>query len=191
MRTLRRRGVWGSAPQTGGRRAAALPVTRQTRCWPSSEATAHPSLPTEVKSSLAPCFLLSPAKPLCWVSPGAPFEVILPRRTPALLLRPQTAQHGVFCLAGVYSPHLETARKSPRSASTGSIGTISPTRSKSTLSARFSSITRLPLLRRITAAIPFFLRASTLCRISLEIFWALPLQTYQGRSFRRAPWECR
>lgn len=95
MRTLRRRGVWGSAPQTSGRRAAAVPVTRQTRCWPSSEATAHPSLPTEVKSSLAPCFLLSPAKPLCWVSPGAPFEVILPRRIPALLLRPQTAQHGV------------------------------------------------------------------------------------------------
>ncbi|EDN00390.1 hypothetical protein BACCAP_01725 [Pseudoflavonifractor capillosus ATCC 29799] len=72
-----------------------MPVTRQTRCWPSSEATAHPSLPTEVKSSLAPCFLLSPAKPLCWVSPGALFEVILPRRTPALLLRPQAAQHGV------------------------------------------------------------------------------------------------
>lgn len=31
---MRRRGVWGSAPQTGGRRAAALPQTRQTRCWP-------------------------------------------------------------------------------------------------------------------------------------------------------------
>lgn len=41
-----------------------MPVTRQTRCWPSSEATAHPSLPTEVESSLAPCFLLSPEKPL-------------------------------------------------------------------------------------------------------------------------------
>ena len=50
-------------------RAAALPVTRQTRCWPSSEANAHPSLPTEVESSLAPCFLLSPAKPLRWVLP--------------------------------------------------------------------------------------------------------------------------
>ena len=72
-----------------------MPVTRQTRCWPSSEATAHLSLPTEVESSLAPCFLLSPAKSLCWVSPGAPLEVILPRRTPALLLRPQAAQHGV------------------------------------------------------------------------------------------------
>ena len=28
------------------------------------------------------------------------FEVILPRRTPALLLRPQAAQHGVFLLCG-------------------------------------------------------------------------------------------
>ena len=91
---FRKNWVWGSAPQTSGRRAAALPVTRQTRCWPSSEATAHPSLPTEVKSSLAPCFLLSPEKPLRWVSPGAPFEVILPRRAPAFHLRPQAAQHG-------------------------------------------------------------------------------------------------
>ena len=77
------------------------------------------------------------------------------------------------------------------STAAGAIGTISPAPSKSTLSARFTSITRLPLLRRTTAAIPFFLRASTLCRISLGIFWALPLQSYQCRSFWRAPWECR
>ena len=81
-------GVRGSAPKL-------CMAYSRARCLPSSEATAHPSLPTEVESSLAPCFLLSPAKPLCWVSPGAPLEVILPRRTPALLLRPQAAQHGV------------------------------------------------------------------------------------------------
>jgi len=48
-------------------------------------------------------------------------------------------------------PHPETARKSPHSALTGSIGTISPAPFKSTLSARRSSITRFPLLRRTVA----------------------------------------
>ena len=65
----RRRG-WGR-----GRAPKLRPAYSRTRCLPSpspsSEATAHPSLPTEVESSLAPCFLLSPAKPLRWVSPGA------------------------------------------------------------------------------------------------------------------------
>ena len=57
-------GVRGSAPK----RCTAY---SRARCLPSSEATAHPSFPPEVESSLAPCFLLSPAKPLRWVSLGA------------------------------------------------------------------------------------------------------------------------
>ena len=77
---------------------------------------------------------------------------------------------GFRTAAGVYSPHPETARKSPHSAPAGSIGTISPAPSKSTLSARRSSMSRFPLLRRTTAEIPALFRASTLCRIIRATF---------------------
>ena len=56
----------GSELLSGIRRfpAVSSPTTsdRRSDC-PTSEATAHLSLPIEVESSLAPCFLLSPAKP--------------------------------------------------------------------------------------------------------------------------------
>ena len=53
VRTLRRRGVWGNAPQTGGRRAAAVPATRQMRCWLSSERTTNPSSRRKRQDSLS------------------------------------------------------------------------------------------------------------------------------------------
>ena len=82
MRTLRRRGVWGSAPQTGGRRAAAVPATRQTRCWPSSERTTNSSSRRKRQDSLSLSLILFPPKPLRWVSARALlWEVI---KTPVL-----------------------------------------------------------------------------------------------------------
>lgn len=60
-------GVRGSAPKL-------CMAYSRARCLPSSEATAHPSLPTEVESSLAPCFLLSPAKPLALGFAWAPIR---------------------------------------------------------------------------------------------------------------------
>ena len=93
------------------------------------------------------------------------------RRTPALPLRPQTAQHGVsFALRGVYLAHPETARKSPHSASAGSTGSTAGTPWVSSLSARCSSISRFPLLRRITTEMPILLSASRFCTICRDTF---------------------
>ena len=159
-------------------------MTRQTRCWPSSEATAHPSLPTEVKSSLARAFLLSPAKLPRWVSPGTPLRVILPRRTPALLLRPQAAQQAFLLLCGSLlaapgnRPQIAAQRLDRVDRDDFSAPPNRHYRQRRSLNYSFSVAAANRCLN------PIFLRASTLCRISLEIFWALPLQTYQGRSFR-------
>ncbi len=75
-----------------------------------------------------------------------------------------------FCLAGVYSPYSETACKSPHSAPAGSTGSTAGTPWVSSLSARCSSMSRLPLLRRTTAEMPIFLSASRFCRICLDTF---------------------
>ena len=75
-----------------------------------------------------------------------------------------------FCLAGVYSLPPETARKSPHSASTGSIGSTAGTPWVSSLSARRSSMSCFPLLRRTTAEMPIFLSASRFCRICRDTF---------------------
>ena len=65
----------GSELLSGIRRfpAVSSPTTsdRRSDC-PTSEATAHLSLPIEVESSLAPCFLLSPAKPHSLSFTGGP-----------------------------------------------------------------------------------------------------------------------
>ena len=82
VRTLRRRGVWGSAPQTGGRRAAAVPATRQTRCWPSSERTTIPSSRRKRQDSLSLSLVLFPPKPLRWVSAGVLLGAVI--KTPVL-----------------------------------------------------------------------------------------------------------
>ena len=64
-------GVWGHAPPGAFGRAAALPQTRQMRCWPSSERTANPSSRRKRQDSLSLSLVLFPSKPLCWVSAGA------------------------------------------------------------------------------------------------------------------------
>ena len=68
---FRNKGVWGSAPQIGGKRASAVPMTRQTRCWPSSERTTNPSSRRKRQDSLSLSLALFPPKPLRWVSAGA------------------------------------------------------------------------------------------------------------------------
>ena len=66
-------GVWGHAPPSAFGRAAALPQTRQMRCWLSAAQAAYhsfPSLPpTKTRSLRRAAFF--PPKPLRWVSAGA------------------------------------------------------------------------------------------------------------------------
>ena len=66
-------GVWGHAPPGAFGRAAALPQTRQMRCWLSAAHAAYhsfPSLPPTKTRSLR-CTAFFPPKPLRWVSAGA------------------------------------------------------------------------------------------------------------------------
>ena len=126
--------VRASARKLCERRAAAVPVTRQTRCWPP---------PRRCFPRVAP--------------PHAPSA------TSGLTRR-------FFFLAGVYSPHLETARKSPHNASAGSTGSTARTPWVSSLSARCSSMSRLPLLRRTTTEMPILLSASRFCTICRDTF---------------------
>ena len=77
-------GVWGHAPPSAFGRAAALPQTRQMRCWPSAAQAAYhsfPSLPpTKTRSLRRAAFF--PPKPLRWVSAGALLGAVI--RTPVL-----------------------------------------------------------------------------------------------------------
>ena len=66
-------GIWvqGFAPPSAFGRAAALPQTRQMRCWPSSERTTNPSSRRKRQDSHSLSLVLFPPKPLRWVSVGA------------------------------------------------------------------------------------------------------------------------
>ena len=61
----------GFRPPSAFGRAAALPQTRQMRCWPSSERTTNPSSRRKRQDSLSLSLVLFPPKPLRWVSAGA------------------------------------------------------------------------------------------------------------------------
>ena len=65
----------------------------------------------------------------------------------------------------------------------GSIVPIFFTGGKSTLSARLREIHRLPLLRYVSAKIPFFLRAATLSRTSRVIFFGVMPKLPSGSIF--------
>ena len=79
--------------------------------------------------------------------------------TPPQLLTAHTAahrgKHGAF---------------SPPETSAGSIGSTARVPCASSLSARRSSMSRFPLLRRTTAEMPVLLSAATLCRIRRDTF---------------------
>ena len=75
-------GVWGHAPPGAFGRAAALPQTRQMRCWPSSERTANPSSRRKRQDSLSLLLVLFPPKPLRWVSAGVLLGAVI--KTPVL-----------------------------------------------------------------------------------------------------------
>ena len=62
---------------------------------------------------------------------------------------------------------------SPPETSAGSIGSTAWVPCVSSLSARRSSISRFPLLRRTTAEIPILLSAATLCRIRRDTFFGV------------------
>ena len=66
---------------------------------------------------------------------------------------------------------------------TGSIGTIFFTGEESALSARLREIHRLPLLRYVSAKIPFSLRAATLSRTSRVIFFGVIPRLPSGSIF--------
>ena len=72
----------GLCPPGAFGRAAASPQTRQTRCWPSSERTTNPSPRRKRQDSLSLSLVLSPPKPLRWVSAGALLEAVI--KTPVL-----------------------------------------------------------------------------------------------------------
>lgn len=74
MQGFRPPGVFG--------RAAALPQTRQMRCWPSSERTTNPSSRRKRQDSLTLSLVLFPPKPLRWVSAGALLGAVI--KTPVL-----------------------------------------------------------------------------------------------------------
>ncbi len=65
----------------------------------------------------------------------------------------------------------------------GSIGAIFFTGGKSALSARLSEIHRLPLLRYVSAKIPFSLRAATLSRTSRVTFFGVIPRLPSGSIF--------
>ena len=65
----------------------------------------------------------------------------------------------------------------------GSIGSIFSTVGKSARSARLSEIHRLPLLRYVSAKIPFSLRAATLSRTSRVTFWGVMPRLPSGSIF--------
>ena len=76
--------VWGHAPPSAFGRAAALPQTRQMRCWLSAAQAAYhsfPSLPPTKTRSLR-CTAFFPPKPLRWVSAGALLGAVI--KTPVL-----------------------------------------------------------------------------------------------------------
>ncbi len=75
--SVRSLGVWGHAPPSAFGRAAASPQTRQMRCWPSSERTTNPSSRRKRQDSLSLSLVLSPPKPLRWVSAGALLEAVI------------------------------------------------------------------------------------------------------------------
>lgn len=85
-------GVWGHAPPGAFGRAAALPQTRQMRCWPSSERTANPSSRRKRQDSLSLLLVLFPPKPLRWVSAGVLLGAVI--KTPVLCFL-----H--FCVGGI------------------------------------------------------------------------------------------
>ena len=65
----------------------------------------------------------------------------------------------------------------------GSIGTIFSTVGRSARSARLREIHRLPLLRYVSARIPFSLRAATLSRTSRVIFFGVISSVPSGSIF--------
>ena len=87
-------GIWvqGFAPPSAFGRAAALPQTRQMRCWPSSERTTNPSSRRKRQDSLSLSLVLFPPKPLRWVSAGALLGAVI--KTPMLYFL-----H--FCVGGI------------------------------------------------------------------------------------------
>ena len=97
-------------------------------------------------SEFAPCGLNLPAA-------GTHTTQLLTAHTAAY-----RAKHGAF---------------SPPETSAGSIGSIAWVPCASSLSARRSSISRFPLLRRTTAEIPILLSAATLCRIRRDTFFGV------------------
>ena len=88
-------GVWGHAPPGAFGRAAALPQTRQMRCWPSSERTTNPSSRRKRQDSLSLSLVLFPPKPLRWVSAGVLLGAVI--KTPVLCFL-----H--FCVGGITYP---------------------------------------------------------------------------------------
>ena len=94
--------VWGHAPPSAFGRAAALPQTRQMRCWLSAAQAAYhsfPSLPPTKTRSLR-CTAFFPPKPLRWVSAGVLLGAVI--KTPVLYFL-----H--FCVGGITYPPVAVA----------------------------------------------------------------------------------
>ena len=161
-----------------------MPQTRQTRCWPSSKRTTNPSLRRQWQSSRSLSLVLLHRTRLRWASAGTLFEVMSPAELLRFQFRPTSGPNRrFFSPAEVYSPRPETSRKSPHIAPTGSTGSTAGTPWASSLSARRSSMSRLPLLRRTTPEMPILLSASRFCRIRRDTFLGVMCSAPAGSIF--------
>ena len=154
--------VRASAQKLCGRRAAALPQTRQTRCWLLRRHKLH--IPRPAASGRSRPFRCASSQNRNRVA-GLRFCVFCARR----------CNVGFFCRAAhtlVVGAESRTqwrhaAHVALRAFDTpvGSIGAIFSTVGRSAPSTLFRQIRRSPLLFRNETKMPFYLRVSTLFRI--------------------------
>ena len=132
---------------------------------PSSAQAPYPSLPRERESSSISLRLLSKSQSLCWIA----ILFFARRRNVGFCT---AAAHTLACWAENRTQRRHAPHRAVRTFGTpaGSVGLIFSTVGKSALSARLKEIHRLPLLRQVSARIPFSLRAAMLSRTSRVIF---------------------
>ena len=171
----------GFCPIWGIWQGAGTPATSQMRCWllpPSSAQAPYPSPRRKRQVSSIPLRLLSKSQSRCWIAillfshVGAMLAFAPLPRTLAGWVESRTqwrhAPHGAVQALGTPA---------------GSIVPIVFTGRKSALSARLREIHRLPLLRYVSAKIPFSLRAATLSRTSRVIFFGVIPSVPSGSIF--------
>ena len=158
----------GVCPIFGIWQGAGTPATSQMRCWLLPNGRIFPAAAGFHCGGLADCACVFS----CCPHVGATWGCMAHPRTLAACSESRTqrrhAAHGAV-----------RALATP----TGSIVPIFFTGGKSALSARLREIHRLPLLRYVSAKIPFSLRAATLSRTSRVILFGVKPRLPSGSIF--------